>query len=196
MSRFLESICFDGKRFPLLEFHQKRVDRVFQEFYGHTSLRLKDILPSEISEPSIHKVRVLYNDTQHKVEVHPYIRRNSHSLQIVSSDTIEYGQKYADRSELEQLFEQRKIADDILIVKNGLLTDTSYANIALLKNNTWYTPDQPLLPGVRRAKLMQEKQVMPATIRMEDLDQFEQLSLFNAMIDLGEVCIPIEKILR
>lgn len=196
MSQFLESICFDGSGFPLLEYHQHRVDRVFREVYGHEStLKLGEILPMEISGSSIRKLRVLYSNTQHQIEVQPYIKRKVDTLQVIASDTIEYGHKYADRTALGQLFEQRNTADDILIVKKGLLTDSSYANIALLKNNAWYTPERPLLQGVRRAKLMKEGQLIPTPIYVNDVNQFEQLSLFNAMIDLGEVTVPIENIL-
>ncbi|MDW3197392.1 MAG: aminotransferase class IV [Cytophagales bacterium] len=196
MFQFLESICLDGEGFPLLEYHQKRVNRVFKEVYGHVSpLVLEDIIPSEIPGSSIRKVRVLYGERQHQIEIHPYVRKKINSLQLVTSDTIDYGYKYADRVELGQLFEQRNSADDILIVKNGLLTDTCYANIALLKNNVWHTPEEPLLPGVRRAKLLEEGQIIPTAIRTEDLAQFERLSLFNAMIDLGEVLIPIGNVI-
>lgn len=194
MLRFLESICYDGKDFPLLRYHQERVNRVFKDFYtSDLPLQLSDILPEAIAGSGVHKVRVLYNDRDHKVEAIPYDIRPISSLQVVHS-AIEYRYKYTDRSELDKLFQARKNADDVLIVRNGLLTDTSYANIALLKGNLWYTPEKPLLPGTRRAKLIKEDQIIPAIIHPEDMQQYEQLSLFNAMIDLGEVRIPIGNI--
>ena len=52
------------------------------------------------------------------------------------------------------MFLIRQDKDDILIVKNGLLTDTSIANIALYDGNDWYTPLHPLLKGTKRAELL------------------------------------------
>lgn len=192
MSRFLESICFDGQGFPLLEYHQRRVDRVFREIYGRpTSLQLTELLLGQSIGDNIHKVRIVYDDQNHVIETIPYERRAIKSLNLVRADSLTYDHKYADRSELQSLFDQRGQADDILIVKNGLLTDCSYANIALYRDQTWYTPANPLLPGVRRAKLLAEKKIVTGSIAVSDLSKFEQLSLFNAMIDLGEVMIDI-----
>ena len=47
-------------------------------------------------------------------------------------DTIDYTYKSAHREELNALYAQKGMADDILIVRNGYLTDTSISNIALL----------------------------------------------------------------
>ena len=55
---------------------------------------------------------------------------------------------------MNSLFQIRQDKDDILIVKNGLLTDTSIANIALYDGNDWYTPLHPLLKGTKRAELL------------------------------------------
>ena len=58
------------------------------------------------------------------------------------------------QKKLNSLFQIRQDKDDILIVKNGLLTDTSIANIALYDGNDWYTPLHPLLKGTKRAELL------------------------------------------
>ena len=46
------------------------------------------------------------------------------SLRPVASDTIDYSYKSTNREELNDLFARRGKADDILIVKDGYLTDT------------------------------------------------------------------------
>ncbi len=195
MYRFLESICYDGEGFPLLSYHQKRIDRVFNDHYSnHHTLRLSEILSEKITGSAILKVRLLFNDRDHQIEAIPYKIRPVSSLQVVHSD-IAYDYKYADRSGLAELFQQRNNADDILIVRKGLITDTSYANVALLKNNIWYTPQKPLLQGVRRAKLLDEGRIATSNIHIEELPQYERLSLFNAMIDLEEITVPVGNIL-
>lgn len=196
MFRLLESICYDGKGYPLLDYHQLRINKAFKEiFNSEQPLKLQEILPDHIDGTGLLKVRVLYNQTQHHIESSLYVKKSLSSLRLVFADSIDYDHKYANRSQLEMLFEQRDTADDVLIIKNGQLTDTSYANIALLKDEVWYTPLKPLLPGVRRAKLLAEGKLEATSLGPEDLHQFEQVSLFNAMIDLGEITIRIENIL-
>lgn len=195
MFRLLESLCFDGKDYPLLSYHQQRVNNAFTAHYKNKQpLQLSEVLPKEITGSGIHKVRVLYNDRDHQVESITYIRRPVSSLQIAHAD-IDYDYKYADRRELDKLLQERKHADDVLIVRNGLITDTSYANVALLKKNIWYTPQKPLLQGVRRAKLLDEGRIATSNIHIEELPQYERLSLFNAMIDLEEITVPVGNIL-
>ena len=52
---------------------------------------------------------------------------------------MEYNYKWEDRSQLDALYAKRENVDDILIVKNGLITDTLYANIAFEKSGQWFT---------------------------------------------------------
>lgn len=100
------------------------------------------------------KCRVIYGREIEEITYTSYQIRPVHSLQIVYSDDIDYTYKSTDRSVINELFARRQEQDDILIVKNGLLTDTSIGNIALFDGNEWYTPKQPLLKGTRRASLL------------------------------------------
>ena len=61
------------------------------------------------------------------VRADEYCMRAISSLRLVTCDDIDYAYKSADRSRLGL----RGNADEIIIVRNGLLTDTSYSNIAL-----------------------------------------------------------------
>jgi 4-amino-4-deoxychorismate lyase len=79
------------------------------------------------------------------------------SLHLIESDTINYTYKSTHREELNALYAQRGMADDILIVKDGYLTDTSIANIALYDGHTWFTPAHPLLQGTKRAELLNDQ---------------------------------------
>ena len=49
---------------------------------------------------------------------------------MVDCDEADYRYKSADRSLLDRLFALRGAADDVLIVRRGLITDTSIANVA------------------------------------------------------------------
>jgi len=75
--------------------------------------------------------------------------------------------------------------DDILIVRRGLLTDTSIANIALFDGKDWFTPKLPLLRGTCRTALIDSGIIKEKNIRPEELSSYSFVRLFNAMIKWG-----------
>lgn len=80
-------------------------------------------------------------------------------------------------------------ADEVVIVGNGLLTDTSYSNIALFDGQRWVTPRQPLLRGTMRQSLLDTGQLVERDIRDDEWGRYEKVSLINAMMPLGRcVC--------
>ena len=84
---------------------------------------------------------------------------------------------------------QRGDADEVVIVKNGLLTDTSYSNIALFDGQRWVTPRHPLLQGTMRQSLLDTGQLVERDIRDDEGGRYEKVSLINAMMPLGRcVC--------
>ena len=91
------------------------------------------------------------------------------------------------------LYDKRAHADDILIVKNGRLTDTYYCNTAFLKKGKWYTPKHPLLKGTQREFLISKKIIEEADLLIGDLSQFEKIRLFNSMIQ-WEDTMDVEEI--
>ena len=62
--------------------------------------------------------------------------------------------KYADRSALARLLQRRDDCDEILIVRDGAITDTSYSNVAFFDGRKYVTPDTFLLNGTRRQYLL------------------------------------------
>jgi 4-amino-4-deoxychorismate lyase len=83
---------------------------------------------------------------------------------------------------LNRLFDLRKNCDDILIVKRGFVTDSSYSNIAFKKGQHWYTPWSALLKGTMRAYLLERNLIRLEDIRIEDLHTFQYFKLINAMM--------------
>ncbi|WP_333578016.1 aminotransferase class IV, partial [Leyella stercorea] len=81
-------------------------------------------------------------------------------------------------------------------VKNGLLTDTSFTNVAVFDGERWLTPKYPLLLGTKRASLLERQVIKEADISVETLMNAQKVSLINAMIDLGEIEISIANIIR
>lgn len=175
--QYLETIrAVDGKLFHL-NYHQQRLNE---------TVKNRKIVLAEILKPptsGVFRCRVVYNAKNYRVSYHPYEKRTIQRLKLVFDDTIEYSRKYYDRSPLERLLKKKSFCDDILIVKNRLITDTSIANIALQYKNEWLTPRKPLLYGTTRARLLDEKKIFEDDIAVEDLKKFKQVALMNAMID-------------
>lgn len=137
--------------------------------------------------------RIVYGKAIEEITYVPYQRRKVSSLRLVTSDTIDYTYKSTNREELNSLYAQRETADDILVVRNGYLTDTSISNIALYDGNTWFTPSYPLLKGTKRAELLDKHLIQEKEILHTQLGSYFRIMLFNAMIDWGQIVIPIDE---
>lgn len=142
-----------------------------------------------------YKARVVYGEQGiEAVEYAPYSMRNINSLQVVEDDMIVYDYKSTDRSHINALVAQKGECDEIIIVKHGLLTDTSFTNLAIFDGKQWITPRHPLLPGTKRAALLDKGIIREADITLEDLRNANKISLFNAMVEFGEMEIAIENV--
>ena len=120
--------------------------------------------------------------------------RDIKSLKLVYDDAIDYSYKYADRSALTKLLEQKGNCDEIIIVKNALLTDTSYTNLAFFNGKEWHTPSTPLLKGTMRERLVEEEKIREAAITVNDLKNYEKVSLINCMLDIDKLSLPTSQV--
>lgn len=182
---FLETIrALDGQVHHL-DYHQQRLERTMKAFGIRADYRLETLLepPSE----GLIRCRVLYDEETISANYLPYTVRRFRSLQAVVDDDIEYAFKFANRTALDLDYEERGDADDIVIVKNGLLTDTTVANIALFDGSRWLTPKTPLLNGTTRQRLLDEGRLVETDIAAEDLPRFRRCAVMNAMIGFLEV---------
>ena len=141
-----------------------------------------------------YKCRICYGRRIGDAEYSRYEPRRTGSLKIVESESIDYTFKYSDRSAINALFELRGDCDDIIVSLEGKLTDSSYSNIALYDGRNWFTPDRPLLQGTKRESLIRSGEITPRPLAVADLYRYEMVSLVNAMLDLGEIVIPITAI--
>lgn len=187
MCRYIETVRIENGKLHNVERHDMRMNAVRKEVWGtEACLRLEDYIQAPSCNGRI-RCRVTYGMEIESVEYFPYQIRPVRSLQLVEGGDIDYRMKRADRTCLDELFSHRGEADEVLVVRNGLLTDTSIANVALWDGNHWYTPALPLLNGTRRACLLEQGLVSACNIRVEDLSCFRKIRMFNAMIDFGEV---------
>jgi len=197
MSQFIETIkVFKGEVLKL-SLHQARFEQTRKEMLG---LRSHPDLSSEISVPDsskqgVYKCRVLYGHDIMQVEFLPHHKPEIRSLKLVECNSISYAYKSADRAKLKVLYEQRGACDDILIVKNGWITDSYFANVILWDGSTWFTPDTALLKGCMRQSLLDSGAIKEKGIRIKELFQYKHLRLINAMNGMSDrLEIPIEAI--
>ena len=199
--QLLETIRFDQGEFSNLRFHQRRMNNSRKVLFNCTDgIDLISILRksfNNISNKELYKCRVIYDTEVKKVEYIPYQIPDISSLQLVDCDEIEYSHKYFNRNQINDLLTQKDKADDIIIVKNGLITDTSFANLLFYNGEHWLTPTFPLLKGTQRAKLMEKELIITANIRPVDLSYFKKIRLINAMLRFeDEVDVNISNVHR
>ncbi len=173
----LETIkCLDGLSYHL-DYHQRRLD-YSRHCLGYTDPLVLTLTPPE---QGLYRCRILYSDTIKTIEYLPYTPKEFKNFKLLHSQ-ISYDLKYEDRSELNALLEHKQEADEIIIVKDGLITDTSISNLCFFDGKRWLTPKTPLLKGTTRQRLLDEGKVIEADIPYTQLHRFEKIGLLNAML--------------
>lgn len=194
--QFVETIKIKEGEAQAIACHQERLERTLRHFFpslcNATSMPSLEELVAPTADMDFYKARVVYGEQGVKAITYAaYAMREIKSLQVVENDAITYDYKSADRSSLNALVAQKGECDEIVIVKHGLLTDTSFTNLAIYDGNHWITPKRPLLLGTKRAALLDKGIIQEADITLNDLRNAVTVSLFNAMIEFGEREVPI-----
>ena len=185
MCLFIETLRIEDGKVWYASLHDRRMNDTRRAFFGPVpDLHVMDYLRPEAYTART-RCRLTYARDVIRVEYFPYHVRPVHSLQLVVQ---------ADRYVLDEAFALRDTADDVLIVRHGLLTDTSIANIALWDGCEWHTPAQPLLAGTQRRHLLDTGQIKETDIPVASLGNYRHIRLFNALIPFGEVELPVGQI--
>jgi len=177
--RFIETLLITNQ-IENLKYHNLRMNKTRKYFYNLDEIDLKDyikIIPNK-------RVRVLYNDKILKVEYFDLIQRNFNNFKIVESN-IDYDFKYENRDKLNSL----KVDgyDEIIIVKNGFITDTTISNLAFFNGKEWHTPKKPLLKGTKRAELLEKGIIKEKEIRVENIKNYQKMAMINAILGFYEI---------
>ncbi|MFC7347604.1 aminotransferase class IV [Chryseobacterium zhengzhouense] len=198
MSQFIESIKVEDQELFLLEFHQKRVNETFAHFGKEGSIDLAKIFKNlEHDEDGLYKMRLIYDlDKRFRTQMIPYAIPEIQDFQLVENNSYDYSFKFEDRKELEKMKMKSK-AEEIIIVKNNHITDTSFSNILFQKGKDWFTPTTYLLNGVQRQNLLKKKKIKEAEITMQNIKEYSHFQLINALNDFDDMFIyPIDKIIN
>ena len=198
MSQFIESIKIEDQEVFLLELHQKRVNATFAHFGMENSIDLAKIIKDlKIDEDGFFKLRIVYDlNRNYKTQLIPYAVAEIDSFQLVENNTYDYAFKFEDRKEFERMKTKAK-TEEIIIVKNNCITDTSYTNLLFLKDENWYTPFTYLLNGVMRQHLLATSKIKETEITLQNIKEFTHFQLINSMNDFDDMFIyPIERIVN
>ena len=196
MSLLIESIkLLDGK-FYNLEYHERRMVRSLRSLFGiGPSLALeKFVTNSAVPEKGLYKCRVLYDASSMEKEFTPYRVRPLRRVRVVTDDDISYQFKFVDRQGLNRLWELRGDCDDVLIVKDGKVTDCTYSNIVFRKGRDWFTSDSPLLEGTMRQNLIDRNKLHVREILPKDIRSFDSFKVINAMLEFESPEIEVSEI--
>ncbi len=181
MSLFFETIKIENGVIQNLELHNSRLNRtILENFNIFTNI---DISKS-INIPSIKenfRCKVLYTKEIEKVEFHPIVKRVFQSFKLIETD-LKYIYKNTDRKKIDLLFKQKGSCNDIIMVKNGLLTDTSIANIAFFDKSVWITPKTPIFRGIFREYLLKHKLILEKDVRIKEIENYTGFAIMNAII--------------
>ncbi len=183
MCHLFESIRVENGALHHLAYHEQRMQRAQRALWGRITLpALVDSIavPSRVQQ-GLFKCRVTYRQTIEHIEFVPYQPKTIRTLRCVHCDDIDYRHKYQDRQPLNELFAQRGTCDDILIIKEGRVTDTSYGNIVFYDGQRWVTPDQPLLRGTQREYLLDQSRIRSVLVTQEDIAHFHSFQVINAL---------------
>ncbi|AZB24012.1 MULTISPECIES: aminotransferase class IV [Chryseobacterium] len=198
MSQFIESIKVEDQEIFLLELHQKRVNQTFSHFGKEGSIDLAKIYKNlEHDEDGLFKLRISYDlDKKIRTQMIPYAIPEIHDFQLVENNSFDYSFKFEDRRELDKMKMKSK-AEEIIIVKNNHITDTSFSNLLFLKGKDWFTPNTYLLNGVQRQHLLKNKKIKEAEITLQNIKQFSHFQIINALNDFDDMFIyPIDRIMN
>jgi len=186
--RFIETMRVERGRIMNLDLHVDRsLMTIFHHFGVSRRLDFESLIPGNIvDKDGVFKLRVVYSSEIEEFSIEPYTPQIIKSLRVVDGGMIEYRSKYEDRNAIARLKMLKGNCDDILIVKQGFVTDTSFSNIIFSEGDKLFTPTTYLLNGTKRKKMLLSGLIAERAIRVEDIGQYDNCWMINAMLDPTE----------
>lgn len=185
---FIEVVKIKDGVFVNAQPHIERIFRTTSHFFIEPLIvKLTDnMIPIDLRKGVV-KCRIVYNNEVVSIAFEPYIMRNIASLAIVETTSIDYNYKYLNRDSINKLYARRENCDDILIIKNSLVTDTSYSNVVFKDaKGKLYTPTSTLLAGTKRQSLLEKGVIQEKVIHENDIRLYVGVYLINTMIDIKD----------
>ncbi len=180
MCLLFETIKVFNKKAFNLNYHQIRMQKSIKDIFN---LKKSFDLEKYINPPSknFYRCKIIYSKKIEEILFFEYKPRKVKKFKLIKSN-IEYNYKFLDRSQIDSLFEKREETDEIIIVKEEKITDTSIANIAFFDGKIWITPKSPLLKGTTRARLLNNKKIFARDIFVKEIKFMKKIAIMNALI--------------
>jgi para-aminobenzoate synthetase/4-amino-4-deoxychorismate lyase len=147
-------------------------------------------------EPAMLRL-LLFRDGTYELQVKPLPRAGRPSVLRLcpSLITVDRSSPFLyHKTTVRGIYEQARTGCDeetdvILTNERGEVTETTIANIAVLRKDRWVTPmvSCGLLAGTMRAQLLDEGQLVEGIVRLEELLPGETIRCFNAVRGVFEV---------
>jgi 4-amino-4-deoxychorismate lyase len=161
-----------------ISFHQSRFNKTREKlFSSNQKIDLKNAIKAPLK--GVYRAKVVYGNEIENIEIRAYEPRREFSRFLLKKADFEYAYKFLDRRALEERYEG---FDEVVFVKDELLTDTSIANIALLIDGVWKTPKSPLLKGTMRAKLLSDGMLQEENLSKSDIKIAQKFAIMNALM--------------
>ncbi len=183
--QFFETLKVTNGEIHNLSYHNKRVNETIKSNFGcDANIDLRAYIQQE--DFGLERCKVIYSETIDSIQFFPLIPRIFHSFKLIQTD-ITYNFKSVDRKDIVALEEKKGTCDDIIMIKEGLITDTSIANIAIFDGKQWITPKRPLLKGTFRASLLEKQLLLEKDVKIQDIKNAQGFALMNALLGFYEV---------
>lgn len=193
MYPLFETIRLEGNMALNLKYHFQRMSKSAYLLFNE-DISFLESLSNEIGllrYQERHRCKVYYNLHEYKLEISKYNPQHAAYITFITDDDLEYSLKFSNRQCIEKHVTNLREGEVPIFVKNSLVSDSNYANIALWNGREWLTPDTPLLRGTKRQFLLDKNLIKEASIHVEDMYKYPKLMLINAMLDWEERVISL-----
>ncbi len=182
---FFETLKITQGEIQNLSLHNKRLNHTIKENFGvDANIDLSKHVQQE--DYGLRRCKVIYGKSIKEIQFFPLIPRIFQSFKVLEADIV-YNFKNVDREDITSLFNQKGTCDDIIMIKDGLVTDTSIANIAMYDGLKWITPKSPLLKGTFRESMLEKQLLLEKDVKIKDIKNVTRFALMNALIGFYEV---------
>lgn len=185
--QLLETIYLQDGQWQNIAYHNQRFNETKKAIFGNketTDLTDSIEIPNEYKSGKF-RCRVIYEREIESVDFIKYQLKAIKNLKLIDIGNWNYQYKYADRSFLTHLLVENSNADEVIMTKNGFITDCTIANLAFYDGENWFTPSTPLLKGTKRSQLLAKGLITEREIRVEDISRYEGVCLINCFLNLG-----------
>ncbi len=190
MFPLFETIAVENYKPKLLEYHQQRMDSSFLELFHQINpfSLSKLFLELNIKSNGLLKWKVEYSCDGCVSFVTPYFSRPISRVKFVEvNPDFDYSMKFCNRDYFDRLKKDNPGYDELVLLKNGKLTDSTFSNIVLEDHakGLLCTPSTPLLNGTQRQYLLDNKTIIEFPVSIHQLYEFSRMYFINAMLDIS-----------